>query len=204
VVEKLHQIGKNEVSGKFSSNCSTTIGLAVYGAPGPKFDPKTADQQTFEGVEFVHLAANKIVSLSAYVPSCFYQADAFTGDVILKLSATNLYGSRLLGPAATGGSNPCESSTPTPTVPKPHPVTTTTTVKPRVTTTTTVVGTDHDTGVIPSTTTTTEAPQLASATELPRTGSPVWKEVLAGTGLLMLGLTLLTIIGVAATDPSRR
>jgi hypothetical protein len=192
VVSPLTQIG-NSVSGKFSSECPTTFGLAVYGAPGPKFDLASVDQQTFEGVEHIDLPGDgKPVTASATIPDCYFQAEAFIGDVILKLSASNLYGSRLLGPAVNGGSKPCES-------------TTTTTAAP--TTTTTVPATDHDTGFVPSTTTTTAAPELASVQELAHTGLSWWilaEEVAIGAGLVGLGLTLLTIVGVALTDSSRR
>jgi hypothetical protein len=203
VVSPLTQT-RQSVSGKFSSTCATTIGLAVYGAPGPKFDLKTADQQTFVGVEHIDLPGDgKPVTASATVPDCYFQAEAFIGDVILKLSATNLYGSRLLGPAVNGGSKPCESSTPTPTVPKPHPVPTTTTVnKPHLTTTTTVVGTDHDTGFVPSTTTTTEAPQLASATELPRTGFDYERAMADASWVVGIG-ALLFIAGIALIPADR-
>jgi hypothetical protein len=188
VVSPLTQMGKS-VSGKFSSNCPTTIGLAVYGAPGPKFDPKTADQQTFEGVEHVDLPCDgKLVTASATVPGCYFQADAFTGDVILKLSPTNLYGARLLS-SASGGSKPCES-------------TTTTTAAP--TTITTVAGTDHDTGFVPTPTSTIVPVQLTSAQELPHTGFPFEKAILRAVGLVVVGLVMLTIVGVALTDSSRR
>ena len=126
----------------------------------------------------------------ADLPDCYFQAEAFIGDVILKLSASNLYGSRLLGPAVNGGSKPCE---------------TTTTAAPTITTT--VPATDHDTGFIPATTTTTAAPELASAQELAHTGLSWWmlaKEVAIGAGLILIGLVLLTIVGVALTDSSRR
>lgn len=197
VGEKLHQTGKNEVSGKFSATCDTTIGLAVYGAPSAQFDPKTASEQTFEGVEHIDLPANKPVTATAYVPSCYFQADAFTGDVILKFSASNLYGSRLLS-SVSGGSKPCQPTSTTTTAPRKN-TTTTTTAAP---TTTTVVGTDHDTGVVPSTTTTTAVPELSSATELPRTGFDYGRAMADASWVAGIG-ALLFIAGIALTPADR-
>jgi hypothetical protein len=42
------------------SNCSGPGGVAVYGAPAPKFDAAKADQQTFEGVQILAFEATSL------------------------------------------------------------------------------------------------------------------------------------------------
>jgi LPXTG-motif cell wall-anchored protein len=158
-----------------SSNCSGLGGVAIYGAPAPKFDLKTADQQTFEGVQILAFEANKPQTVTVIVPNCYFQVDAFTGEVIVKLSPTNLYGSRLVS-SVSGGSQPCAK--PTTTTVMPHPVTTTTTVKPHLSA---------------PVTTTIQAPELITSEQLASTGSNTDNLTALGVILFTGGLALALI-----------
>jgi hypothetical protein len=163
------------------TSCSTPVGIAVYVAPGAKFDLSKASEQILLGAQFVQ-PSTKPQTISVTVPDCYYQLDVFTGSVIPSLSPANLYGSRLLT-SATGGTKSCLSETTTSTTSTTVPKTTTTTAAPHI---------------AAPVTTTTAAPKLTSQA-LAVTGVNLTPFVIAGGLLTIVGMAML---GVCRKDRS--
>jgi hypothetical protein len=81
--------------------CTTTVGVATYQRFGPSID----NQVLNDGITF-QLAPGGTITLSAILPPCAWQADAFTGPIITSFAGGVRYGPRLLD-FESGGSGAC-------------------------------------------------------------------------------------------------
>lgn len=99
------------------------LSLAIYDAPSDTFSADTASQQVLSDSQTGKFGPGKH-SMEVVVPECFYQLDFASGKVITNLSATNLYGDRLIS-SVTGGEECVAPEVPeVPEVPEtPAPVT---------------------------------------------------------------------------------
>jgi hypothetical protein len=80
---------------------SIAMGLASYLAPGPTFQ---LPQDVFRYHDEIFTGGT--TSRTIDTPACYTQVDVYCGNVILRLTPTNLYGARLKD-SFNGGSNSC-------------------------------------------------------------------------------------------------
>ena len=144
-----------------SDACGQLVGLATYkrfSGDNPGGAPPVYNQELKDSMSAT-LAPKQSVTLSAALPPCAYQADAFYGPVIQKLSYPgSLYGTlKRLDSTSTSGSY-CANT----------PATATATNVPATATATNVPATATKTN-IPATTTSTNVPATATATNVPAT-----------------------------------
>jgi hypothetical protein len=110
-----------------NNDCSVLIGLAAY----EKFSSDQDTQVLFDS-SVALLAPLNSITLTANLPPCSYQADAFAGPVLSSLE-DHRYGKRLLAYSNGNGSRFCGTPTPTNTATStntPVPATNTPTVTP--------------------------------------------------------------------------
>jgi hypothetical protein len=91
-----------------STTCSNLVGIATY----KRFNNNIEDQELFDFQEYL-LAPGETHQLSAALPNCSYQADAFWGPVIHSFRGGVRYGSRLIDDILSGGGW-CRAATQTP------------------------------------------------------------------------------------------
>ena len=154
-----------------SGACSQLVGLATYkrlSGDNPGGAPPVYNQE-FKDSMSATLAPKQSVTLSAALPPCAYQADAFYGPVIQKLSyPDSLYGTLKLDSTSTSGSY-C-ANTPATATATNAPATATATSVPATATKTNVPATATKTNV-PATATNTSVPATATATNVPATAT---------------------------------
>ncbi len=154
-----------------SGACSQLVGLATYkrlSGDNPGGAPPVYNQE-FKDSMSATLAPKQSVTLSAALPPCAYQADAFYGPVIQKLSyPDSLYGTLKLDSTSTSGSY-C-ANTPATATATNAPATATATSVPATATKTNVPATATKTNV-PATATKTNVPATATATNVPATAT---------------------------------
>ena len=154
-----------------SGACSQLVGLATYkrlSGDNPGGAPPVYNQE-FKDSMSATLAPKQSVTLSAALPPCAYQADAFYGPVIQKLSyPDSLYGTLKLDSTSTSGSY-C-ANTPATATATNAPATATATSVPATATKTNVPATATKTNV-PATATATNVPATATKTNIPATST---------------------------------
>jgi hypothetical protein len=91
-----------------SQTCSVLVGVATY----MRFNNNIEDQQLFDFEQYL-LAPGETRQLSAALPPCAYQADAFVGPVIVSFRGGVRYGDRLIDDIVRNG-NWCRAGTGTP------------------------------------------------------------------------------------------
>ncbi len=104
--------GRAEATIRNNGTCSQLVGIATY----QRVDNHINNQVLFD-YEQRTLEPGESANLSAQLPSCSWQADAFYGEVLTSLAGGARYGERLLGDEESHGQPYCDLSTPTPAVP---------------------------------------------------------------------------------------
>jgi hypothetical protein len=104
--------GRAEATIRNNGTCSQLVGIATY----QRVDNHINNQVLFD-YEQRTLEPGETANLSAQLPSCSWQADAFYGEVLHSLAGGARYGERLLGDEESHGQPYCNLSTSTPAVP---------------------------------------------------------------------------------------
>ena len=113
------------ISPDLPAGCLLRVSFASYEAPTGSFDPNRADEQVLIDSQTGDFGPGGYTQGPLDLADCFYQLDLVVGDVIVNLSAGNLYGDRKID-QKTGG-QACETPTAT-TVVTEEPTETPTTV----------------------------------------------------------------------------
>jgi len=135
-----------QIKVKNTAPCKQTVGLATYRRLAGDNPYSTNSQppvfhQELAGSQSVTLDNNQDATLTAPLPSCAYQADAYYGAVIQDLAyPDNLYGNRKIASVVVGGPQGgpayCTATPPTSTATPVPPTSTATPVPPTSTSTT--------------------------------------------------------------------
>ncbi len=123
-----------QIKVKNTAPCKQTVGLATYRRLAGDNPYNNVYHQELAGSQSVTLDNNQDATLTAPLPSCAYQADAYYGAVIQDLAyPDNLYGNRKIASVVVGGPQGgpayCTATPPTSTA-TPVPPTSTSTTAP--------------------------------------------------------------------------